>query len=282
MAYPVVGDFNVCESWIGARGSGKSTDMARRARELQHFQGALIVGHSIGQRLPRTLPDGYRLPLEYHRSVDECDRGLRRHPERWQVVAPPTEAADTHPDLPRSSADDVIRYAVRLSVALREKAWKEAHPWAIGIPKKGVNFDGLSVAPVVVIIDEGVALAGAAGGDRAKNGKTDWFNETLISLRHYHIGLLYSIQSPTLRSWHMLEQSTVIRVFQLRHMWALNNVQAAGATPAQMEQIKRLGKFESVEVSAEATDTEYRSGTVPEIVATPDTREIDEVPATKT
>jgi hypothetical protein len=254
--WPGIGQFNFLEALVGARGSGKSTYACQRALELQRQTGAYVIGHSIGQRMPRSLPPsvygGMSLPLEYHRSTTALDRGLRRHPERWHVVGPPLAEEDPTPNLERSSADDVLRYAIRLSYSLREQAWLRAHPFRLWMPKKGVNFDGLRSPPIIVVIDEGIAVTGAAGGARAKGASTDWFNELLISLRHLHIGIIYSIQSATLRSWHLLEQATAIHVYQIRHQWAINAIQAAGASEDEIARIETLPRFERVTLSPEA------------------------------
>ena len=254
--HPQIGTVDVMEIYLGARGSGKSVAMCARARELcRELGGAYVIGHSIGQRLPSSLPAAVAgggapaLPITYHRSVGELERGLKSKPNRWHIIAPPLADEDAHPDRPRSSADDLIRYSVRLSKAIRDQAWKHEHPirGLAGVPAKA-TYTGLKAPPVIVLIDEGVAVAGAAGGDRGKGEKTDWFREILISLRHLHIIVLYCAQGATMRSWHMLEQATAIHCYQTTHEIALNAIRQAGADADELEQIRRLPLYSYVTV----------------------------------
>ena len=137
-----------------------------RAREVQiNSGGAYVIGHSIGQRLPERTDRSGRLPLEYHRSIAELDKGLHRRPAKWHILAPPLEDEDPTPDKARSTADELIRYAVRLSRALRERAWRDAHPMRslLGIPKNA-TFTGLRCPPIILLLDEGVSVTGASGG----------------------------------------------------------------------------------------------------------------------
>lgn len=246
---PAIGSLNILETSIGAKGYGKSTMGARRAYELQRQYGAYVIGHSMGARIGRKLPDGMyggaELPITYHRTVAEMERGLRRKPERWHIVAPPMQEEDPTPDRPKSTADDVLRYAVRLSYALRLRAWRDAHPWAIRAPKVA-EFDGLPVRPIVVIIDEGIAVKAARAGDQSKHADNDWFHELLISLRHMHILLLWNIQNPTARTWKLLNESSAIHCFHLRNEWAQSSLRAAGASEDQLDEIGALPPFEHV------------------------------------
>ncbi len=251
---PAAGTVDGLEIFLGARGSGKSVAACGRARELAaEFGGAYIIGHSIGQRMPATLPaslGGGTLPITYHRSVAELYRGLRSKPERWHIVAPPLEDEDKRPELARSSADDVFRFAVRFSQSIRDQAWIDAHPLrgAFGVPAKA-TYTGLRAPPIIVVIDEGVAVAGASGGARGKGESTDWFREVLISLRHLHVVVLYCAQGATMKSWHLLEQATAIHVYQTTHQYALTALQAAGATTEELAEIRRLPLYSSITIT---------------------------------
>jgi hypothetical protein len=240
---------------FGARGAGKSTYLCQRARELvATWGGAYVIGHSIGQRFPAALPDGWRPPIEYHRSVSEVATAIRRRPGKWHIVAPPHPKEDPRPDLARSSADDVLDYAVSLSYGLRVRAWQEKHPirGLFGVPRKGATFTGLRMPPVLVLVDEGIAVRGAQASPKGDTGSD--FLELLISLRHMHVALLYSLQSPTARTWHLLEQSTDIHAFRIKHEYAANALRAAGATSEQLAAIGRLRRFERITFSPEVRD----------------------------
>ncbi len=231
--HPTIGTVNVLEASIGQRGAGKSTLQCMRADELaRQWGGAYVLGHSLGARLPRKLPDGRELPLTYHESLRKLEAGLRRHPDRWHILAPPLNAKG-----PKERADDLLKYVVRLSDALRKQAWQRHHP--LGFWKPNLNMEGIECPPIIVVIDEGIAVD-AAGANASRKEENSWFMEFLYSLRHYHVAMLYAIQNPSARSWHVLDQSTAIHVFSVRHRWALQTIGAAGANDDELERIKRL------------------------------------------
>jgi hypothetical protein len=74
----------------------------------------------------------------------------------------------------------------------------------------------------------------------------------IYSLRHLHVALLYAIQEPSARSWRLLEAATQIHVFRVRHAWALNAIQAAGATEVEIQQIEILQPYQHVTLEQEA------------------------------
>jgi len=229
-ARPEIGDVNVLEVCVGQRGAGKSTTQCMRADELsREWGGAYVIGHSLGGRLPTELPDGTVLPLVYHDTLAKLDKGLRRDPGKWHILAPPMAMPN------REEADDLLQYSIRLSDSIKERAWKEVHPF--GIYKANKSHKGIHATPIIVIIDEGIAI-GAAGS--TKKDQNRWFQEYLYSLRHMHIALFYSIQNANARSWHLLDQATAIHVFNTRHEWALGAIRAAGATQDEMDRIAEL------------------------------------------
>lgn len=247
---PKIGTVNVLEATLGQRGKGKSTHQCARALELvRHFGGAYVIGHSLGARLPRTLPaelaggKEHELPIEYHFNLRELDKAIRARPNKWHIIAPPPLGDPKRGRVQVSSADEMIEYSMRLSQSLRDRAYDRAklrRERAILDPKIRV-YDGLPCTPVIVIIDEGIAVKSANTAKGAKDKQAqDWFFEWLISLRHMHTVLLYSIQNPSARSWYLMSEATEIDVFYIRHQWALNAVQAAGATSDQINEIRRL------------------------------------------
>lgn len=269
-----IGEVNVLEVTLGQRGMGKSTKQCARARELaEEYGGAYVIGHSLGARLPKKLPDefgGGTLPIEYHSTIDELDRALHKRPANWHVLAPPIAdglTPDEKESIERASCDDLIRYTMRLSQALRDAAYQRAHPgkvakswlgslvdWLMGGAKgpalgrrKIRDYDGLLVRPIILVIDEGVAVESASTGQRSK-GQDKWFLEWIYSLRHLHTALLYAIQNPTARNWQLLSESTRVTVFYVKHQWALNAIQAAGGTSYEMKLARRLPPYESIEL----------------------------------
>lgn len=243
---PLVGSWNVLESSVGARGMGKSTHQCMRALQLsREAGGAYVIGHSLGARLPKQLPKelgGDPLPVEYHPTITKLERALRRNPNKWHILAPALDRQEGDGD----TADDLLRFAVRLSDQLRKQAWKRLHPFSIWKPN--ADMTGVRCVPIIVIIDEGIAVE-AAGPSRKEANR--WFLEFLYSLRHYHIGLLYAIQDASARSWRVLEQSTAIHVFAVRHEWALNSIRAAGASDEEIHKIECLKAHQHVTLSWE-------------------------------
>lgn len=247
---PLVGTWNHLEASVGARGMGKSTEQCVRARELQHeANGAYVIGHSLGARLPTRPPPttgGDPYPITYYTTLAKLEHGLRRHPDRWHILSPPL-AGDGHkvPDGRVETADDLLHFAMRLSTALRKQAWQKQHPLKWWGPN--VSYHDTRARPIVVIIDEGIAIDAASTTKKEAN---KWFLSFIYSIRHLHIALLYAIQNSNARSWQILEQSTVIKVFAIHHEWALNALRAAGATEDQLEEIKTQGKYKFVPLTA--------------------------------
>jgi hypothetical protein len=248
--YPEIGTWNHLEAAIGARGMGKSTWQCHRALELQRRSGAYVIGHSLGARLPQRLPKelgGQELPVTYHTTITKLERGLRTRPERWHVLAPALSDKGEHTDL--DTADGLLQFSVRLSTQIRKAAWNRAHPLRFWGPN--VSYTGVHAPPVIVIVDEGIAVESAGPSRKDANR---WFLEFLYSLRHMHIALMYAIQDGSARSWRILEQSTKIYVFAIRHQWALECMRAAGASDEEVERIRHLGKYQHV--TLESLDSE--------------------------
>jgi hypothetical protein len=267
---PTVGKVNVLEATLGQRGKGKSTHQCARALELQREYGCgFVIGHSLGARLPAKLPaelGGDTLPIEYHYNVRELDKALRARPNKWHIIAPPMISDPKRNTVETSTADQLIGYSMRLSQSLRDAAYTKAklrreRPL---IDPKIKSYDGLPCTPVIVVIDEGIAVksANTGKGSKDKSGQ-DWFFEWLISLRHLHTALLYAVQNPTARSWYILSEATEIDCFYIRHQWALNAVMAAGATSEQIDEVRSLPPYEYIvidDVSASPAEIERAAG----------------------
>lgn len=230
---PKIGDVNVLEVALGLRGVGKSTGLATRCLELQRSWGAYVIGHSLGARLPARLPDGTELPIRYYGTLAKLEQGLSAHPGDWHVLA-------------SGRADDVIAFARRLSAAIRKRAWE-----ATGTVQKWgpeCRMDGIRAVPIIFLVDEGIAVKAARGKSHASHDD-EWFQEWIFSLRHEHMAVLWGIQNSTARTWLLVEQASRIYAYRTRHQWALSAVQAAGATPEQVDRIRSLevGRFELIE-----------------------------------
>jgi hypothetical protein len=245
---PIIGEWNILEVCIGKRGYGKSTYQMARAYELScEAGGAYVIGHSLGRRLPEYLPPelglgAVKLPIKYHTTIASVSRGVQTHPNHWHILAPLLPEEDPKAGDPET-ADDLLRYSVHLSAEVRKRAWRRAHP--LRFWSSGQRTLELEAPPIIVVMDEGIAVQAASTGARARGSDT-WFLQYIYSLRHYHIALLYSIQEPSARSWRMLEAATAIHVFRSQHQWAINAIEACGATDDEIDQIRALDRFQKV------------------------------------
>lgn len=233
-----IGDIDVCETFVGQRGNGKSTFMCAQAvDQVVEAGGAYVIGHSMGARLPVRLPDGGPiLPITYHVDVDSMDRGLKRHPGRWHIVA-----SETVP------ADEVIQYARRLSYSMRERLWRARHPFQRFNSTRKMDDGTFFAPPIIILVDEGIMVDAAnSKGDGAGDDQR-WFKAWLFSLRHEHTALYYSIQNANARSYIIIDQATKIHAFHSRHEWALGAIRAgAGATQEDIERIRNLPRYEKL------------------------------------
>lgn len=259
---PVVGQWNVLEATIGQRGMGKSTWQCKRAMDLVREAGGhcYVIGHSLGARLPVRLPDEYggqTLPIVYHRTMKELDAGLRKAPASWHILAPPLPLLLTQAEreqLVQATCDDLIHYSVQLSQQLRDRAYDREHQYELRGKKGTRDYNGLKCPAIVIIVDEGIAVESAGKGDDKKTrGARDWFLQWIYSLRHLHTALLYAIQNATARNWQLLSEATAVVVFRVKHQWAINAVQAAGGSRAEMLAVRKLEPHEHILLGEDET-----------------------------
>jgi hypothetical protein len=228
-----IGTFNHVEVVIGLRGYGKSTYCVDRALELQRESGGYVIGHSLGARLPKELPDGTKVPIHYYENLDKLSRGLKRHPQEMHILA-------------TGDADVLLRFARDLSSALRKRAWRRVH----GIIRRWSpmsNMDSIRCRPIIVVFDESVALTMNLGKAGARGEDNKYFKEAIYSARHEHIAYLFQIQDMNALGPSLQTQATNYIVFHTEHQWSLNAIRGAGATPEQIAEIPNLEIGEYVE-----------------------------------
>jgi hypothetical protein len=203
---------------IGERGMGKSTLTMLDAREFQRTCGGYVIGHSPNGQI------GAADDIEFHSDLRRMARGLKRRPEKIHIVTagPP---------------EDVLRYGTTLCRAIKKRAFKKAHPL------KRYKEDrpaprGLCAAPVLVIIDEGVAMR-----RNPTHPELAELERLLTSARHLHLALTWSSQAPTTRQWVLLEQASGLRVFRYTHQYGLTSLQAAGIPRDVVAQLPQLRRF---------------------------------------
>jgi hypothetical protein len=256
---PKIGTVNLLECTLGQRGMGKSTYQCARARDLvREYHGqAYVIGHSLGARLPMSLPPelgGGELPIEYHATIDELDRALRARPTKWHILAPPLSIDRPSETYVQDTCDDLIKYSIRLSESLRKRAYERAHPIKSILKDSARRYDGLPCPAVIIVVDEGVAFQSASTGKDKKSRKDrDWFLEWIYSLRHYHTALLYAIQNPSARSWLLLAEATRVIVFRVKHQWALNAINAAGGTRRETRAARKLAPHDYIALGEDPT-----------------------------
>ena len=222
-----IGSLDRLTSVIGLRGMGKSTWLVHDALAAQSELGAIVLGHSPGARLPAKLPDGRASNIVYHSDLRSLERGIRRRggTSKLHVMA-------------AGEVDDLIAYARQMARAIRRSAVTRAgHRFRDDRPVP----DGILATPVHVMVDEGSALR-----DWPKKSVEQRGWEVFITgLRHEHLSLTWSIQSPAMRSWKLLEQSNRVIAFRYLHRWGLDALQATGMIPQEdLPLIRALPQFE--------------------------------------
>lgn len=212
-----IGSLDRVTSIAGERGTGKSTFAIQDARVFQRETGGYSIGHSPNGQV------GHFSDVEFHSDVRKLLRGLRRHPEK-------------HHFLVRGNPEEVLEVGVGLATAVRRRAHHER--W-LRFREDRPAPKGLKAPPVLVTIDEGIRMR-----RRPTREELAWLEELLVSARHKHLAVTWSIQAPSARSWVLFEQSNRLRVFRYTHEWGLNALRAAGLPREVVPEIPALERFE--------------------------------------
>lgn len=241
-----IGTWNHVYVILGLRGTGKSTYCVDKAVDLAHASGAYKIGHSLGARLPRVLPDGTAVDIRYYANIEKLDKGLRRNPDAFHVLA-------------SGDADELLRYARDLSVRIRRRAWRREkgifRPWS-----PMVDMTGIVAPPIVCVFDETVAMSMNLGKSGGRNIEARYFREAIYSARHEHIAYLFQIQDPNAMGPALMSQATNYVCFRLEHQWAKNAVESAGCPPDELDELGVLPNYEYVEFGSGVRDTQPASG----------------------
>ena len=222
---PKIGEWNHFELCVGKRGFGKSYKMLQRMVELDKIAGgAYKLGHSMGQRFPtEAVPT---LQIRYHDSIQSLDRWMRREPDDFHVLT-------------SEDADELVQYAAALGKAVKKHA--------LGFFRRNKTPLGIEATPIIVAVDEMVALTAARGSAQGSNSG-QWFRRMLISLRHDHVALLAGIQDSNAISYINAGLATQVHCFRTTHEWALNSLRASGMPKEQIAQLSKLGVGESITI----------------------------------
>lgn len=175
------GEWNHAIAVIGSPGSGKTNWATGRALSLA-CTPAYIIAHDPGWRIPSEVRDGSRVVAKPRilRCMTRADAEASLHADPSAIIALSTpDAAD----------------AIRLAMDLGKRSLE------IGKGKSGI--------PVVLYLDEAVASE-----DASAYRLGDELRALLAQRRHFHVGVIFTCQSPTLMHKQMLLLATEVIVFR--------------------------------------------------------------------
>lgn len=222
-----VGSLDRITTIIGERGMGKSTYALLDARSFQRETGGFVLAHSPNGQI------GAHPDVVFYDSVAKLVRGLKKAPGKIHVVAggPPEE---------------LIRFGESMALAIRKRAHERlraqrANSGGELLPRFRADRPapkGMLARPVLVVIDEGVAM-------KRRPGDLDLadLERMLTSARHNHFAVTWSSQAPTARQWVLLEQSNRLRVFRYTHEYGANALRAAGISKDVVPVLRDLPRF---------------------------------------
>jgi hypothetical protein len=203
---------------LGERGTGKSTLAWLDARGFRAETGGYMIGHSPNGQI------GARDDVAFYDDIGKLGRGLRRHPEKQHYLT-------------KGTAESVIAYGDALSTAIRKRAFKRAFPLKVWREDRPAP-DGLMAPPVLITIDEGVAMH-----RHPTNEESERLERFLTSARHKHVAFTWLSQAPTARQWIILEQANRLRIFRYVHEWGGNAIRAAGIDREVIAVLRELPDF---------------------------------------
>lgn len=213
-----VGSLDRVTTIIGERGMGKSTFAMLDARAFQRETGGYVIGHSPNGQIG-AAPD-----VAFHDDLKRLARGLRKRPERIHVLV-------------KGAPEDLIDFGERLALGIRKRAFERSHKFERFRADRPAPR-GLLAPPVLVIIDEGVAMR-----RNPTQAELADLERSLTSARHNHVALTWSSQAPTARQWVLLEQSNRLRVFRYTHEYGANALRAAGIHRDVVPVLRDLPRF---------------------------------------
>lgn len=194
--------------------------------------GSYKLIHSMGMRFPTSLPSGRLYQIRYHQTIRSVDIGIHRWPDDIHVLV-------------GDDAEPLLEYAQLLGRAVKKSA--------LGIFSSRKNPLGQPATPIIVGIDELIALDAAMGSAQGKDSAR-WFRKLLISLRHEHIALLAGIQDSNCASYITSGLATKLWCFNTTHRYAITALEAGGMPKEQVAALPRLRKGEHIEVNLSMDD----------------------------
>lgn len=243
-----VGEWNHLIGYYGARGSGKSTAAADHVERLMHDGPAYAIAHDPGNRVPSSYLDGSPRPVRRHRTRESVLAALRSdnpggvHTWGGNKLGQRGEPLlDKYGDPMPVSVEDVIRLGVEVAEQSKLAAARDA-----GLDIRDATdsrLEGIRAIPVVVLVDEAVMSHGMQ-----KNYMTPWMRSVLISLRHYHLGIVYCAQAGGAVHYDMMQLATELYIARTRNKHALRAFDKAGVSDEQLQEIQTVPDYEWLRV----------------------------------
>ena len=231
-----IGDFNEMIGIYAPRGYGKSSKALDIAEELQEAGPAYVIAHDPGFRLPPNRPDGSPRPIVRHKTRQSVLTALQTHPTGIQAWGGQFEREDGTRET--ITSEQVIELATE--VAARSKvAAGQAHGLEDVTSPDDFRLAGLPAIPVVVLIDEAVMARGAS-----KNRMSPEMRDFLISLRHLHVGLVYTAQGGGMVHYDMVQLATELYLGKSIHTRAHKAFEDAGVPADVIAKLPTMERFQ--------------------------------------
>lgn len=202
-----------CIVVLGVRGVGKSTYALGEAVRLGRTP-AYVLAHDPGYRLPERLPNGQRVVIHRHATIDAGTAALGAHPGGVHAFA----VAD---------GAEVLALGKTVSEASLQ------------------SNKGTHLVPAVVLLDEGVAVAEAN-----PHRLGDQMRQDIALLRHANVALIITAQDPRYIHYSLPALSTEVVLFRLNDADAIKRVIRMGVPPALAAKAQHLGKYQFVKHKA--------------------------------
>lgn len=211
------GDWNICVAAFGVPGTGKSEWALRYCVELSQEHTCYVLAHDPGFRIRSKFHDGTPTGVMRHDSIDSVKAQLAKDPRGVHAINVP-------------DASEVLQFAKELA----EQSLKQ-HPYRDGRPTRGV--------PVLVYIDEAVSAA-----DANPRMLGDLMRQCITGRRHWHVGIVYTCQSPWMVHYALISMSTEVVIFRVKTKRDFNRLEESGIDWAESSEwrkkIKHLPNYQ--------------------------------------
>ncbi len=199
------GEWDIVEAFVGLPKSGKSTLMMRRA--CDYVGKCYVLAHDPNRNLPVVLPDGKKVPLVRHETIDSVRRAV----------------AQGRPGIHASDADPAELLELAKEIA------------RLGMVKKGHKEYG---TPVLFLVDEIVVWDEECGTSYLGPSIKD----LLARRRPHHVGFWFGTQFPTLCHKRLIALATKVHLFHMEDRADLKRMSDGGVPEKIVSQLSQLPK----------------------------------------